>query len=98
MSYAIALSLVMASRKKKTTVRSRGVKSCPPDEMLEYARQEPGLIDYWPVVQELRRKEFSWREISAWMAQGGVNFHYKRLERLAAEMAKKPGAEAKKGI
>ena len=70
-----------------------------PNEALDLAQQAPGLLDYWPAIEELRRKEFSWRSISQWLAANvGVNFHYKRLERLGAERAKKKGAEAKKDL
>ena len=70
-----------------------------PEETLDLAQQAPGLWDYWPAIEELRRKEFSWRSISQWLAtNAGVTFHYKRLERFGAERAKKQGAEPQKDL
>ena len=67
-----------------------------PDEALDLAQQAPGLWDYWPAIEELRRKEYSWRSISNWLAaNAGVSFHYKRLERFGAERAKDRAVEPK---
>jgi len=37
-------------------------------------------------VCELREKDFSWRDVSAWLAGRGVNLHYKQLERHAVKL------------
>lgn len=57
-----------------------------PDALLDMAEQAPTKIrvePYWSTVTTLRAKNYSWREISAWLSERGVDLHYKRLERHA---------------
>ena len=62
-----------------------------PEQLLQEAQNEAfpvrKLLEmYWPVVCELREKDFSWRDVSSWLAGRGVNLHYKQLERHAVKL------------
>ena len=39
------------------------------------------LSEYWDTVTLLREKDYSWREIAAWLNEQGLGVHYKQLER-----------------
>lgn len=54
-------------------------------ELLSEAEQEPNFIDlaeYWPVVQSLREKGFSYREVANWLTARGIEVSYGAVYRL----------------
>lgn len=55
-----------------------------PEKLLAEAEAIPAKVelgDYWDTVTVLREKDYSWREIAAWLTERGVGVHYKQLER-----------------
>jgi hypothetical protein len=55
-----------------------------PEELLAKAEALPSkvkLSEYWDTVTLLREKDYSWREIAAWLNEQGLGVHYKQLER-----------------
>jgi hypothetical protein len=56
----------------------------PPEILLEWAEQEPDYFElsaYTPVIHTLRRKGFSYREISEWFSKNGVDADYNAVYR-----------------
>jgi hypothetical protein len=69
-----------------------------PGELLEEAdKLEPRrrLEDYWPVIQRLREKRLTFREIADWMKQHGLAVDHNMIYRAYAKRAREltqPGA------
>lgn len=55
-----------------------------PKRLLAEAEALPEKVhigDHWETISVLREKDYSWREIAAWLTERGVSVHYKQLER-----------------
>ena len=57
----------------------------PPDALLREAEEEPNyrsLASYCPVIDKLRRKGFSYREIAEWLTERGVEADHNAVYRV----------------
>ncbi len=57
----------------------------PPDALLREAEEEPNyrnLASYCPVIDKLRSKGFSYREIAEWLTERGVEADHNAVYRV----------------
>lgn len=55
------------------------------NELLEQVAEEPNFFDlaeYWPVIEQLRNKGFSYREVAKWLSGRGIEVSYGAIYRL----------------
>ena len=68
-----------------TEVRVVHVELPPPEALLREAEEEPSyrdLREYVPVISTLRGKGFSYREISEWLCERGIDLDHNAVYRL----------------
>jgi hypothetical protein len=68
-----------------TEVRVVQLEMPPPDALLREAEEEPNyrnLASYCPVIDKLRSKGFSYREIAEWLTERGVEADHNAVYRV----------------
>ncbi len=94
MAHNVPLCPYMARKTAKPNIPLNDDGLPDPDVLLEIIEKEPSVVRvsmYWKPICALREKGYSWNEVSAWLANVGVDLHPKKISRYAAELAANDG-------
>jgi hypothetical protein len=89
LAFKVCVCPYMAKEKPSTVIPLNEEGIPDPEVLNEIAEHESPKIHpelYWGTVCTLRKKGFTWIEVSEWLARAGVNLHHKKLSRYAAEL------------